>query len=144
CVDGKWHLCGDGVTRPVVDANVFDAAGQAHWERFLIDSGADQTIFTTALFAALGFPIQQDASLIVEGIGGNSPTVEVPTQIEFTGVDGATVIVRGPYSAFTDPAASDISLLGRDVLNNFDVILSRRRKEVALLALNHHYHVSST
>ena len=34
-----------------------------------------------------------------------------------------------------------MSVLGRDVLNNFDVILSWRRKEVLLLAPNHQYHV---
>jgi hypothetical protein len=33
----------------------------------------------------------------------------------------------GAFTAFTDPAAS------RDVLNNLDVILSWRRKEVLLL-----------
>jgi hypothetical protein len=33
-------------------------------------------------------------------------------------------------------------ILGRDVLDNFDVILSRRRNEVLLLAPNHHYEVA--
>ena len=43
---------------------------------------------------------------------------------------------RGPRIAVTD-----LSILGRDVLNHFDLILSRRRNEVLLLAPNHHYRV---
>jgi hypothetical protein len=35
-----------------------------------------------------------------------------------------------------------VSILGRDVLDNFDVIVSRRRDEVLLLAPNHRYEVS--
>ena len=55
--------------------------------------------------------------------------------------DGVPIAVSGAFTAFTDPAATDMSVLGRDVLNNFDVILSWRRKEVLLLAPNHQYHV---
>ena len=42
---------------------------------------------------------------------------------------------------FTDSTATDRSILGRDVLNHFDVILSRRQNEVLLLAPNHSYRV---
>ena len=44
-------------------------------------------------------------------------------------------------AAFTDPAAADLSILGRDVLDHFDVIVSRRRNEVLLLATNHRYQI---
>jgi hypothetical protein len=47
----------------------------------------------------------------------------------------------GLLGGFLDPAASDMDILGRDVLNNFDVILSYRRREVLLLAPNHAYQV---
>ena len=49
--------------------------------------------------------------------------------------------MRGEFAAFTDPAATDLSILGRDILNHFDVILSRRRNEVLLLAANHQFRV---
>ena len=56
--------------------------------------------------------------------------------------DGRSVAhMRGEFAAFTDPSATDLSILGRDVLNHFDVILSRRRNEVLLLAPNHQYRV---
>jgi hypothetical protein len=38
-ISGEWHLCDDGVTRPVVRAHVFGAEGRPHAEDFLIDSG---------------------------------------------------------------------------------------------------------
>ncbi len=50
--------------------------------------------------------------------------------------------MHGDFAAFTDPRATDLSILGRDVLGNFDAILSRRRDEVLLLASNHQYDVS--
>ena len=61
--------------------------------------------------------------------------------MEFTRDDGGVAHVHGDFAAFTDPAAIDMSILGRDVLNIFDVILSRRRDEVLLLAPNHQYRV---
>ena len=47
------------------------------------------------------------------------------------------MMVKWPiYAAFTDPSATDLSILGRDILNWFDLILGRQRKEVLLLATN--------
>ena len=39
------------------------------------------------------------------------------------------------------PGPLDLSVLGRDVLDNFDLIVSRRRDEVLLLAPAHSYRV---
>ena len=65
----------------------------------------------------------------------------VKTVVELTRDDGGEVHMRGEFAAFTDSSATDLSILGRDILNHFDVILSRRRNEVLLLASNHQYHV---
>jgi hypothetical protein len=66
----------------------------------------------------------------------------VTTALEFTRDDGSAVRVRGDFAAFTDATATDLSILGRDVLDNFDVITSRRRNAVLLLAGGHQYHVT--
>jgi hypothetical protein len=50
--------------------------------------------------------------------------------------------VRGQFAAFTDPHATDVSILGRDVPGHCDVIISRRRDEVLLLAANHRSEVT--
>jgi hypothetical protein len=52
------------------------------------------------------------------------------------------VRVLGEFAGFTDPSASDQSILGRDVLNNFDVIISKPREEVLLLSPRHRYDVT--
>jgi len=46
------------------------------------------------------------------------------------------------FGAFTSESALDLSILGRDVLANFDLILGRRRNEVLLLAPPHQYFVA--
>jgi hypothetical protein len=101
-IEGEWHLCDDGITRPTVQAKVQAADGSFHVEFFLVDSGADRTVFS------------------------------------------ASVLVRLGFSGNTDPTATDLSILGRDVLNNFDMILSHRCNEVLLLAPNHQYRVERT
>ncbi|MGL4552061.1 MAG: hypothetical protein ACRC33_12850 [Gemmataceae bacterium] len=49
--------------------------------------------------------------------------------------------VTAEFAAFAQPNALETSILGRDVLNNFDVIVSRPRGEVLLLAPRHGYRV---
>ena len=61
--------------------------------------------------------------------------------MEFICDDGRTIRVRGDFASFTDPAATDLSVLGRDVLDNFDLISSRRRDEIFLLAPKHRYRI---
>jgi len=51
---------------------------------------------------------------------------------------------RSAYAASLLPlhaTATDLTILGRDVLDSFDVITSRRRNAVLLLADNHQYKV---
>jgi hypothetical protein len=84
------------------------------------------------------------AGVSLKGIGGGSPYVVVTTTLEFTRDDGGRVRIRGDFAAFTDPTATDMSILGRDVLDIFDVIISRSRKAVLLLTGNHRYQVISS
>lgn len=95
------------------------------------------------LLHALGLPVEAPApNTALAGIGGVTKFVVVRTALELLRDDGGTATIRGEFSAFTDPVAIDLSILGRDVLDNFDLILSRRRDEVVLLAPPHTYHVS--
>jgi len=142
-VVGKWFLCDDGVTRPSVEVHVFDVDNKANHEILLVDSLADRTVLTATLLTKLRLPTRSlGPGLALVGIGGQQEAVIVTTKLEFVRDDGTPVAVSGDFTAFVDPAAADMSVLGRDVLNNFDVILSWRRREVLLLAPNHHYSVS--
>jgi hypothetical protein len=139
---GEWLACNDGVTRPTLEARVQAADGSLLRCAFLIDSGADRTVLAADLLEDLGFnatPAHQGMTL--QGITGECGFVVVRTVVELRCDDGAAANMRGEFAAFTDPSATDMSILGRDILNKFDVILSHQRDEVLLLAMNHRYRV---
>ena len=142
-IRGEWWLCSDGETCPTVPIDVIGVGDAPFHRRFLVDIGADRTVFSAALLADLG--LQADVpppDLNFQGIGGMSPFVVVTTVLELAREGGGIARVRGQFAAFTDPRATDMNILGRDVLDHFDVIVSRRRNEVLLLAPNHSYAVS--
>ena len=125
-VFGEWLLCDDGVTRPTLRAKVRANDEVQHVELFLIDS-CDRAVFSTNLLSRLGFPPNPaPEALALQGISGTCQFVLVRTVLELTRDDGSPAHIRGEFAAFTDPTATDLSILGRDVLNHFDVILSRR------------------
>lgn len=141
-ITGEWQLCDDGVTRPVVRAKVFGADGSPVADDFLIDSGADRTVFSAALMARLRLSARDaQPGFALSGIGGVREFVLVTTVMEFLRDDGRLVRVRGEFASFTDPIATDLSVLGRDVLDHFDLIISRRRNEILLLAPRHQYRI---
>jgi hypothetical protein len=75
------------------------------------------------------------------GVGGQSAFTEVDTVLELEAIDGSPLQVRGKYTAFTDPAATTYCILGRDVLNLFDLIVSLKRNEIWLLWQEHYYQI---
>jgi hypothetical protein len=140
---GEWFLGDDGITRPVVYGQLRGSDGQAYAERFLVDSAADRSVLSAVFAARLRLPADPpQPGLSLTGIGSATDFVLVTAVMELTRDDGGPARVRGQFAAFTDLAATDLSVLGRDVLDNFDVILSRRRDEVLLLAPAHFYVVS--
>src|SRR5207249_3574891 len=54
---GKWVLCNDDGVRPMIEVHAFAMDGTKRPENFLIDSGADQTVFSAEFLQRLGFPI---------------------------------------------------------------------------------------
>jgi hypothetical protein len=139
---GSYILGSDGVARPILDLQVQRAGGPPQTAPFLVDSGADRTVFCADLLALLNLPTYPPSGTTYQGIGGASPIVVVTTVLELPRADGGVATVRGQFAAFTDPQASDISILGRDVLDHFDVIQSRRRNQVLLIAPPHQYNVT--
>jgi hypothetical protein len=110
----------------------------------LVDSAADRSVFVPDVMDTLQ-PAGQppSAGLTFQDVGGVTPFVEVTATLEWPQASGPPAHIRGQFAAFTDPKASDMCILGRDVLNHIDVILSRRRNDVLLLAPNHAYVVTA-
>jgi aspartyl protease len=142
-IDGFWLTCDDGVIRPVMPIAVRAASGQFIHAHFLVDTAADHTVPEATLVVKLGLPSQPPPpGLSFQGVGGQTPFVVLTTRLQLLTTDGVIVAFSGQFAAFTDPKATDISLLGRDYLNQFDVIVSRRRDEVMLLGGHHAYTVN--
>jgi len=139
---GKWFTCPDGELRPVVDGYAADLAGTERQERFLVDTGADATVFTAGFWQKLGLPSQvPQPGVGLQGVGGAQAYVLIRTTLTLYGDDGSPALIQGEFAGVTDPAAADESILGRDVLNHFHVIVSRPANEVLLLATSHRYQV---
>jgi hypothetical protein len=139
---GEWFLCADGETRPVVAGCVPDSTGGERRERFLVDTGADRTVFAATFHGALNLPsTAPPPGVALAGVGGRPGFVVVRATLTLYAEDGSPARIQGDFAAFTDPAAADLSILGRDVLDHFDLIVSRRCNEVLLLAVNHNYRI---
>ena len=116
-VVGEWRVCDDGVTRPALRAKVHAHDGTHQTEAFLVDTCADRTVFSANLLSRLGFPpTPAPASLSLQGISGTCGFVLVGTVLELTRDDGGPAHICGEFAAFIDPTATDLSILGRDVL----------------------------
>lgn len=141
---GSWFKCPDGEIRPIVHAQIVGSDGLPVTARFLVDSGADITTLGSTLLRDLQLPHQPAPSgMALRGISGDSDFVVIDTALQFPRADGGPASIRGQFAAFTDPAASELNVLGRNLLDNFHVILSRPRNEVLLLSGNHTYSVNS-
>ena len=141
-VRGRWHTFDDGIVRPVVEARVETPAGDWKTVRLLLDAGADRTVFDARFLSLLSpFALPESQAQQLGGVGGKAECLFVQTRLAFTRADGKRVIVQGPLGVFTDPASSDVSVLGRDVTNNFDVIYSHPQRQVLILAAPHRYQV---
>ena len=139
-VDGQWLVCDDGVVRPVISGDIRAADGSLEQCEFLVDTGADRTVFSAATLAKLGLqPLAMHEGL--SGVGSMVATVIVETQIHLTREDAGNVVFRGQYSAVTELGALDISVLGRDITGLFAVIVDRPHDVVCLLGQRHRYSI---
>lgn len=141
-VNGDWLVCEDGVIRPIVLGLVRAADGEMVEVTFLLDAGADRTVLS-ADFLSLLFRLQTSDNRRIQlaGVGGQVDCITVDTMVGFRRDDGRLVTVHGPFSAFTEGESAELSVLGRDVTNNFSVIYDYPNRAVALLARPHYYEI---
>ena len=137
-IDGEWYECDDQVLRPIVRGEVFSADGSWEPVLFLVDTGADCTVFSAAILDVLGFELGATRARL-GGIGGIAESVDVATRIRLARDDGGNAVFRGRYAAFTQLEALDMSVLGRDIMQMFAVIVDRPDDVVSLVGQQHRY-----
>ena len=144
-VNGKWMLCDDGAIRPVISGSVRTASGQLIEVGFLLDAGADRTVFSARFLNHLrDLETTDSPQILLSGVGGGADSITIKTEIAFAKDDGQTVTIRGTFGVFTKAESADLSVLGRDVTDNFSVIYDYPKQIVALLAPPHLYEIKST
>jgi aspartyl protease len=138
-INGRWLPDADGTMCPTVPVSV--KAHDSSWRMvdFLVDTGADRTVFSADLVADLGLAASPAVQL--RGVGGLAPSVWLQTSLRLERDDRGTVTFASHFVGFTALSALDMSLLGRDILNHFAVIVDHPGKIVCLLAPRHHYQV---
>jgi predicted aspartyl protease len=109
----------------------------------LLDTGADRTVFSAAVLSELSLPALTTDEPI-SGLGGVVDSVVLETRIQLLRETGLPVSFRGRFAAVTDVTALDISVLGRDITDNFAVIVDRPQDVVSLLGQRHSYRVVQT
>jgi hypothetical protein len=129
---GEWLLCDDGIVRPIMRGTILDGNGLWQDIKFLLDTGADRTVISASVLEALNQKGVQPKDRI-GGVGGLAESVDVTTQIRLVRDDGQWVTLRGTYAACLEHEILDISVLGRDILNLFAVIVDRAADRVVLL-----------
>ena len=138
--NGEGLQCDDGIIRPVMRAEVLTGAGSWRAVELLVDTGADRTVLSANVLESLNL----DTTEPLDGIGGVGGLVEsviVRTQIRLTRDDGMKAVFRGEYAACTEHEVLDMSVLGRDILDMFAVIMDRPSKIVSILGGRHHYKI---
>ena len=140
--DGEWLECDDGIVRPVMRAEIL--AGDGTWRsvELLVDTGADRTVISANVLEALNLDATAPRDRI-GGVGGLVDSVNLRTQIRLTRDDGQHALFRGDYAACTDHEALDMSVLGRDLLEMFAVIVDRRADVVAVIGGQHRYTIQT-
>lgn len=139
--DGEWLLCDDGVARPVLRCEILASDGSWRAAELLVDSGADRTVLSANVLASLHVETGPPSATI-GGIGGTANAVTVATELRFTRSDWVKVLFHGDYLACTNPESLDMSVLGRDILEMFAVVVDRRGDTVCLLGGRHLYMIT--
>ncbi len=129
---GDWLVCDDGIIRPILRARILRGDGAWRRTEFLLDTGADGTVICASVLEGLNLPYVQPVDRI-GGVGGIAASVNVRTQIQLASDDGQWITFRGAYAACLQHEALDMSVLGRDILNIFAVIVDRPADRVTLL-----------
>jgi hypothetical protein len=136
-IDGRWHRFTDGFERPVIDAQLILPTGQLVPLSLLLDTGADFTVVGYNVAQSLSAFLMPQSLPGAVGVGGTAPIALLNAVLVFSTADGRQAGFRGPIQALAAPAAVEFSVLGRDIIDRFELVYSRPRGLIALVAPPH-------
>ena len=137
-INGTWHVCDDGIIRPVMRGEIQARDGSWVKAPLLLDTDVDRTVLSADILQALRFqPVVAENQL--GGVGGVVPATVIETRMRLTRENNGKVMFRGQYAAVTAAEAFDMSVLGRDVTNLFTIIVDWPQRLICLLGQQHQY-----
>jgi len=139
-LNGERLECDNGVVRPVLRAEIQAADGAWRAVELLVDCAADRTVLCAHVVEALKLTGSPPIETVV-GVGGPVDSIIVNTVIRVIRDDGKLVLFRGAFAACRERTALDMSVLGRDILDMFALVLDRRASVVAILGGQHTYRI---
>jgi predicted aspartyl protease len=139
-IDGEWLLCEDGIKRPVIRGEILADNGSWQAIELLVDTGADRTVLSAPTSAALHLQAHETQNRL-GGVGGIVNSVDIETQIRLYRETKGTVVFHGQYADVTELNALDMSVLGRDILGLFSVIVDQPGGVICLLGQRHQYRI---
>jgi predicted aspartyl protease len=141
-IRGEWLLGADGISRPVLRGEILTGQGRWYPLAFLVDTGADQTTLNAGTLRLLDLkPIVTPHRL--EGLGGHVNLEVVETTIHLFQERDEEVAFHGQFAAISDPEALETSVVGRDILDLFAVIVDRPGDVVCLVGQRHGYQITA-
>ena len=139
-IHGEWRLDESGVLTPVLDCKLLSGTGEWLDAGFLIDSGAERTVISGDVLRQLDAPTHVSLHFLV-GLGSSVQVLTVSTKLMLELDNGSSIVVNGPFDGLPEGREGELSILGRDVLGNFAVILDRPGEAIALLYGRHRYSI---
>jgi hypothetical protein len=137
-IEGAWLLCPDEVLRPVIRGEVQTRDGSWVQTPFLVDIGADRSVFSANILQLLQLPFLPPPTQL-GGAGGSFSSVVVDTKIQLPRDGDSMVVFGGQFAGATELETLDMSILGRDITNLFAVIADRPGDRVCLVGQRHQY-----
>lgn len=133
-IEGRWLAGGDGVERPVFDGFIAAPGGALLPVSLLIDTGADLTVLSPAVAAQLDSVVQPARTdALAGGVGGTQDLYELAVDLLLPTTTGQRARIRGPLPVFLTPGSLELSVIGRNLLDQFTLIYSRPQGTLLLL-----------
>ena len=140
-LNGRWEQTSSGLLLPTIRVDVRASDGTWRSVPFLIDTGAEISVLRYELLYALQLYPETDDGSSLSGLGGGTAAMRVATTLRIDRDDGVPVHFHGVFHGLTDPIELDMSILGRDILRHFALIVDRPGLVVPFVAGQHGYRI---
>jgi hypothetical protein len=133
-IEGRWRAGADGVERPVCDGYVVVPGASPLALALLIDTGADLTVLAPDIAQRLAGLVQPTpTNTLAGGIGGTELVYELAVDVLLPTTSGQQARLHGPLPILLTPGSLELSVIGRDVLDQFTLIYARQQRTLLLL-----------